>query len=226
MTTRKGKIGSLPREIREEINERLLDGQLAPEILPWLNALPAVRDRLAGRPRAGSGEVAEITDGNLSEWRAGGFREWLEDGKVRAMSTLVDRMADAAGQPVESVLRKVWTGRMLEVIESLASAEELTDDDGNSQGRDISKTFLLAGSTIATISAAAQRETEHKDKTRQKDTDLGLRKIVVARSFVKFYDDAKARDLAESARSDDSQLPLLADYLLGVPDLERLKGNL
>ena len=224
MKARKGKIGSLPREIREEINERLLDGQLAPEILPWLNALPAVRDRLAGRPRAGE-EVAEITDGNLSEWRAGGFKEWLEDGKVRAMSTLVDRMADAAGQPVESVLRKVWTGRMLEVIESLASDEELTDDDGNSQGRDISKTFLLAGSTIATISAAAQREAEHKDKTRQKDLDLGLRKIIVARKFVQFYDDERAKDLAENARSDDSQLPLLADYLLGVPDLEKLKGN-
>jgi hypothetical protein len=212
MKTRKGKIGSLPREIREEINERLLDGQLAPEILPWLNALPAVRDRLAGRPRAGSGEVAEITDGNLSEWRAGGFAEWLDNAKVRAMSAMVDRMADAAGQPVESVLRKVWTGRMLETVETL------TLDDP--------ELFLKAGTTIATISAAAQRETEHKDKTRQKDTDLGLRKIVVARSFVKFYDDARARDLAENARSDDSQLPLLADYLLGVPDLERLKGNL
>ena len=212
MKARKGKIGSLPREIREEINERLLDGQLAPEILPWLNALPAVRDRLAGRPRAGSGEVAEITDGNLSEWRSGGFAEWLDNAKVRAMSAMVDRMADAAGQPVESVLRKVWTGRMLETVETL------TLDDP--------ELFLNAGKTIATISAAAQRETEHKDKTRQKDTDLGLRKIVVARSFVKFYDDTKARDLAESARSDDSQLPLLADYLLGVPDLERLKGNL
>lgn len=210
MKARKGKIGSLPREIREEINERLLDGQLAPEILPWLNALPAVRDRLAARPRAGD-EVAEITDGNLSEWRAGGFAEWLDNAKVRAMSAMVERMADAAGQPVESVLRKVWTGKMLETVETLTSGDP--------------ELFLNAGKTIATISAAAQRETEHKDKTRQKDTDLGLRKIVVARSFVKFYDDAKARALAESARSDDSQLPLLADYLLGVPDLEKLKGN-
>ncbi len=211
MKARKGKIGSLPREIREEINERLLDGQLSPEILPWLNALPAVCDRLAARPRAGD-EVAEITDGNLSEWRAGGFAEWLDNAKVRAMSDMVDRMADAAGQPVESVLRKVWTGKMLETVETLTLGDP--------------ELFLNAGKTIATISAAAQRETEHKDKTRQKDTDLGLRKIVVARSFVKFYDDAQARALAESARSDDSQLPLLADYLLGVPDLERLKGNL
>lgn len=57
MTTRKGKIGGLPREIREELNERLLDGQLAPQILPWLNAFPEVQSRLAARARAGE-EVA------------------------------------------------------------------------------------------------------------------------------------------------------------------------
>lgn len=224
MTTRKGKIGGLPREIREELNDRLLDGQLAPQILPWLNSMAEVQSRLASRARNRE-EVAEITDGNLSEWRAGGFAEWIQDAKVRNMAKLCERMADATGQPLESLVRKVWTGKMLEAIETLASEEELTDEDGNSQGRDFSKAFLQAGSTIASISAAAQREAEHKDKTRQKDLDLGLRKIIVARKFVEFYDDKRALELAESAKADDRNLPALADYLLGTPDLDRLKNQ-
>jgi hypothetical protein len=144
--------------------------------------------------------------------------------KVRSLAKLCDRMADATGQPVESLVRKVYAGKMLEALESIAAEEDLTDEEGNDAGRGLSKTFLMAGSTIAGISTAAQRETEHKDKTRQKDTDLGLRKIMVARKFVEFLDDAKARDLAEKAKADDRNLPLLADYLLGVPDVERLQS--
>lgn len=211
MTARKGKIASLPREIRQQLNERLLDGEFAPQILPWLNSLPEVKERLATRARAGEGEVPEITDGNLSEWRAGGFQDWCQDVKVRDLNTFVSRMADAAGQPPESLLRRVWTGKMLETAEKLS----LENPDA----------FMDLGKTIATISAAAHREEAHADKTRQTDTKLALEKIKVARAFVKFYDDARARELAESARSDDAQLPLLADFLLGTPDIERLKGN-
>ena len=83
----------------------------------------------------------------------------------------------------------------------------------------------MAGSTIATISSVAQRETEHRDKTRQTDLKLDLEKIKVARTFVKFVDDAKALELAEAAKTDDRNLPALADYLLGAPDLERLENQ-
>lgn len=202
---RKGKIAALPKAVREELCERLLDGQLAPEILPWVNGLPDIRARLAERWP----DLPEITDGNVSEWRSGGYRDWLQDRKVMEMAQLCDRMADAAGQPPESLLRKVYTGRMLEMMETLEASDPAV--------------FLSAGTTISALSAAAQREVEHKDKTRQKDTDLGLRKILVARKFVDFYDDARARELADNARQDDAQLPLLADYMLGVPDIEKLR---
>lgn len=221
---RKGKIAGLPREIREELNERLADGQQGPVILPWLNGLAEVRGRLAARARADSGEVAEITDGNLSEWRAGGYQEWCQDAKVRNMAHFVTRLADASGQPPESLLRKVWTGKMLEIVEAMETEETLVDEEGGDAGRGVSKTFLMAGGTIATISAAAQREAEHRDKTRQTDLKLGLEKIKVARTFVKFVDDAKALELAEAAKTDDRRLPELADYLLGAPDLERLEN--
>src|SRR5690606_13165060 len=121
----------------DELNERLLDGQTAPEILPWLNALPAVRDRLAERWP----DSREITDGNLSEWRKGGYQDWIADQKIRALVTVVDRMADAAGQAPESLLRKVWTGKTLESLEALLATDE--------------KILLTGADKIAALSAAA-----------------------------------------------------------------------
>ena len=68
----RGKIARLPREIRQALNERLLDGEPQSAVLTWLNSLPEVRSRLAtdfaGRP---------ITKQNLSEWYAGGYTRWF-----------------------------------------------------------------------------------------------------------------------------------------------------
>jgi hypothetical protein len=69
---RVGKIARLPREVRAQLNSRLDDGSEAEPILSWLNALPEVQSALArhygGRP---------VTPQNISEWRNGGFQEWL-----------------------------------------------------------------------------------------------------------------------------------------------------
>jgi len=71
--TRKGKIARLPYQIRMEVNRRLLDGQTGDEIIAWLNDQGAVKDRMylyfGGRP---------IGNQNLSEWRLGGFQDWLK----------------------------------------------------------------------------------------------------------------------------------------------------
>jgi len=71
--TRKGKIARLPYQIRIEVNRRLLDGETADGIVAWLNAQAAVADRMhlyfGGAP---------ITSQNLSQWRLGGFRDWLK----------------------------------------------------------------------------------------------------------------------------------------------------
>src|SRR5215471_7053881 len=68
---RNGKIARLPHQIREQLNQRLDDGESSETLLPWLNSLPKTQAVLAqyfgGRP---------IHKQNLSEWRQGGFREW------------------------------------------------------------------------------------------------------------------------------------------------------
>ena len=72
MKARNGKIARIPHEIREQLNCRLADGEPGNRLVEWLNSIPAVMrvmaEQFEGRP---------ITEGNLSEWRAGGYEEWL-----------------------------------------------------------------------------------------------------------------------------------------------------
>ena len=72
MTTRNGKIARLPFNIREELNNRLLENVPVKDILIFLNTDSTVRycmDMLfQGRC---------ITEQNVSEWRQGGYEEWL-----------------------------------------------------------------------------------------------------------------------------------------------------
>jgi hypothetical protein len=71
LMARNGKIARLPREIRDQLNRRLQNGEQGGPLLAWLNALPVVQAVLA-RDFGGSA----ISKQNLCEWRAGGFAEW------------------------------------------------------------------------------------------------------------------------------------------------------
>jgi hypothetical protein len=72
MKARNGKIARLPHDVREELNVRLERSEPSPQLLAWLNALPAVRAfvqrEFGGKP---------VSKQNLSQWRLGGFQDWL-----------------------------------------------------------------------------------------------------------------------------------------------------
>jgi hypothetical protein len=69
--TRNGKIARLPAAIREELNQRLLEGEPGQHLVLWLNSLPRVqallKDQFQGIP---------ISEANLSHWKNGGFPAW------------------------------------------------------------------------------------------------------------------------------------------------------
>jgi len=86
--TRNGKIARLARTIRDELNRRLQDGEPGVRLVDWLNGLPDTQRVLAtdfaGRP---------INEQNLSEWKAGGYRDWL--ARQETLSQVRDLAADA-----------------------------------------------------------------------------------------------------------------------------------
>ena len=84
--TRNGKIARLPKEIREQLNQRLNDGRQGKELVVWLNSLPEVRAVLAA---LFEGKV--INKQNLSQWRNGGFREWQAKREWLEMALQIQR---------------------------------------------------------------------------------------------------------------------------------------
>jgi hypothetical protein len=72
MNARNGKIARLSPEIRQQLNQRLEMSEQSPDLLPWLNALPEVQAILKK-----NFDGVPVSRQNLSEWRQGGFQEWL-----------------------------------------------------------------------------------------------------------------------------------------------------
>ena len=78
---RTSKITWLPETLREELNQRLRNGEPAHIILPWLNKLPEV---IALVEEHYGGNL--ISPQNLSDWNLGGYREWLTRQEMRESS--------------------------------------------------------------------------------------------------------------------------------------------
>ena len=110
--THNGKIGRLPHNIREELNQRLENGQSARPILQWLNALPEVQDVLASR-FSGS----RISEQNLTNWRQGGYLQWLKQQERREIvreltENAADLAADSGGVEVANHLFAVLVAEL------------------------------------------------------------------------------------------------------------------
>ena len=69
---RTGKIARLPRTLRDQLNQRLHNGEPGVDLVKWLNSLPEVQALLAEHFNG-----VPISPQNLSEWNNGGFLDWL-----------------------------------------------------------------------------------------------------------------------------------------------------
>jgi hypothetical protein len=105
--TRVGKIARLPRALREQLNHRLQDGELGKRLVGWLNTLPEVKAVLAGEFKGRA-----ISEQNLSEWKAGGYRDWEKHQERRA---LVRQLAEDA-EDLEASNKNGEVSRHLSVV--------------------------------------------------------------------------------------------------------------
>ena len=70
--TRNGKIARLPKIVRDELNRRLANGEPGKRLVKWLNTLPEVQAVVAAEF---GGKL--IREQNLSEWKQGGYADWV-----------------------------------------------------------------------------------------------------------------------------------------------------
>ena len=121
MNARNGKIARLPRPVRHQLNERLERSEPGPQLLEWLNQLKEVR-KIVQNDFAG----VPISKQNLSQWRQGGFEEWLARRSLcedaREVKELAEEMDDEDSQMVLAArfgrLIANWNGEVDEKFEA------------------------------------------------------------------------------------------------------------
>jgi hypothetical protein len=166
---RQGKIARLPSAVRAALNARILEGQHAGKILPWINGLPEVHTILeelfAGEP---------VTDQNLSNWRLGGYAEWQQRreriDETRELAKFAADLARSKGGTLSDAGAAILAGKLLGTIEGLASAVD-----------DPEKLSLIAGA-LATLRAGDHTA----EKIRQMQVKLGQAAEMIALERHKF----------------------------------------
>ncbi len=113
--TRTGKIARLPRDLRHQLNRRLQDGEPGTRLVEWLNSLPETQKLLAedfgGR---------EISEQNLSEWKQGGYQDWLARQETlacaRELAGDAEELAEAADGSLADHLAVVLSARYAALV--------------------------------------------------------------------------------------------------------------
>src|SRR6266568_4226814 len=184
---RTGKIARLPHDIREQLNRRLNDGEQAHSILQWLDSVPEVQAVLAagfdGRP---------LNKVNLTEWRHGGYRDWL----VRQDALdFVEELDDKEALGHESLSDPIG-GRLAHwvTLHYAASAKALIANEQNPSTKWIRLRELCA------------------DVTRLRRSELAAERLDLEHAWL----DLEQEDRHEALKTKLSQSNLLADSLKGL----------
>jgi len=147
MKTRTGKIARLPKPIREQLNARLENGEPGTALVTWLNQLPEVQkiitDQFAGLP---------IRPQNLSEWRQGGYQDWL---RHQQREQRVQRIVEEGA----SLGHIEGSSDLFENCARMALAEWLTDMDAlhEFRGEERSKRLRALNIDLARLQNAWNR---------------------------------------------------------------------
>jgi hypothetical protein len=166
---RQGKIARLPHALRVQVNQRLLDGEPASTVLPWLNSQP---DAIRKWEEFFEGEPCSAQ--NLSQWKLGGFKDWLKE---------LDRVDMLSGLSAYSTnLVKAANGQLADGLAAMAAGEIMTalETVGNilvTGGSEDADKDPLAGLAVITGAIKKLQDGERKkEDSKRKDEELQLRK--------------------------------------------------
>jgi hypothetical protein len=161
---RTGKIARLTHDIRDELNQRMEDGEDGATLLKWLNDLPDVQKILEA-----NFDGAPINKQNLSDWRQGGFREWQlqEDLLSHAL-----QLSEGSDYLEEAVDMPLLAGKLVAVVAARYAAL-LNTWDGEPDPKFEAKLRILRGLArdIALIQKTIHQATLQKNEFEQKKED-------------------------------------------------------
>lgn len=209
----KGKIGRLPYDIRQKLNQRMRDGEPDINIVEWINGLKGVKDALSGAAFGGAKKSRPaITPQNLSEYRAGEYQKWLKDQdhveKIKTLSEFSFRLAEASGGNVSKSAVSIAAGRMMELLE-VATEEDLMG---------LSK--ALTGLSMAESTALRVQVDQSRLGVQQQAQALDEAKFqrTTAELFLKWYGNKRAQEIADGKGTKDVQIEQLRMLMFGETD--------
>ena len=122
---RKGKIARLPHKIRHEINQMLRDGAAGPDIIKWLKDIPEVKSVMKKYFKGKS-----VNAQNLSDWRQGGYAEWLVESsqyeEARKTTDHAQYICASLGLDPSNALSVIITGHLVKLLNGDASLDDLS----------------------------------------------------------------------------------------------------
>ena len=207
--TRTGKIARCPPHIRAEVNRRLFAGELVSKILAWLHEQPEVLKILDEH----FGEEP-ISPQNMSEWKSGGYQDWLEQQeKVEQLGQLSEfalKLGQAAGGNINDGSAAILGGKILEKIEAATGDEVIGFTDA---------VVALRGSDL------------EAKKVKQRDRVLDQRERVVSLAekqfqvrtcelFLTWHEDKRATEIAEGKGKKEVKIEQLRLLMFGAPPEE------
>jgi hypothetical protein len=207
--TRTGKIASLPARIREQVCQRLHDGASGPQILAWLHTLPEV---LAVLDEKWSEQP--ISPQNLSEWRGGGYQDWLRKreniANIKLLSDYSLEIAKSAGTSISDAAAAIAGGQILEALEKIGDAP---DGEERLVGLSLAIAKLRDGDSKILRARMSERAAEQKD--RQLDLDEQKFRYRVAEEIVKWAKTPEAQAILNSTDTKAVQMEKLVQLVFG-----------
>ena len=125
--THVGKIGRLPKCIRDMLGQRIEDGEPGKGLVQWINGLPGVQEILKEQFGGRS-----ITEQNLSEWKQTGHPEWLRQEETRSLVSRLTEQSDdldeaADGQEISDRYASVLAVELIR--QAMTRLEKETDPE-------------------------------------------------------------------------------------------------
>jgi hypothetical protein len=118
-----GKIARFPASVRDELNQRLFNGERCQQIIAWLNGLPDVQAivnaEFAGQP---------VLPANLSRWKTTGYKSWRETRELREAADFLLREAPEMPETERRALSKrigsIFIGELLMQLQRMDRMRE------------------------------------------------------------------------------------------------------
>ena len=165
-----------------------------------------------------------IAPSNLSEWRSGGFAEWMdkqdEVERVKSLTEFAVRLTTSAGGSLADSAVAIAGGQLLQVLEAFDPEiqKDLIKEDPKNYLELLGK---LAG--IQRAEADGKSIKQNEIKLQQADRKLALEEARFQRQtaelFLKYCEDKKAKDIAEGRASRDVKIEQLKLLMFGrAPD--------